>query len=174
MTKFKPTDKVKYGDEELIVKVSRKDFSTQRIFYRFEDKGNMEVEEKYLKKVALTAKEKKAEKAKAKKAKDVKLIQERILFLMPYKDLLQEGEPSIDLDNISDEARVSLLELTQDSFEEMVETFREKLDNPEQLEEVDDEEVDDEDNDDIPQLPPPEKENEAKGKMSRKSKKGKK
>jgi len=164
MTKFKPTDKVKYDGEVLTIKVSRKNFANKKIFYRFEGKGNMEVEEKDLKKVSLTAKEKKVEKEKKAKDKLLKLGQERVKILTPYKDTLSEMDDAIDLDNISEENLISLAKFSKASFGEMVESLLE--------EEAKLDQRDKELNEDIDETDKPL--DESKTKMSRKSKKDKK
>ncbi len=165
MTKFKPTDKVKYDGEVLTILVSRKNFANKKILYRFEGKGNMEIEEKYLKKVALTDKQKKAEKAKEKL---LQLGEERILDLMPHKDALKELDSKIDLDEITDEQIMEVGKFSKKTFAEMIENLLEaesKLD----LDEV--EEVEEE----VEEVPPPIDLDEVpEAKMTRKSKKGKK
>lgn len=151
MTRFKPTDKVKYGKEVLTIKVARKDFATKKIKYRFEGKGNLEVEEKDLKKVALTEKEKKVEKKAEAKKKLLVLAEERKIILMPYSEKLKELDPVIDLTDMSEEVFISLGEFSKKDFEELVGRLEEETKESTQ--------------------PQPEPET---AKMTRKSKKGKK
>ena len=173
MTKFKPTDKVKYDDEVLTIKVSRKNFANKKILYRFEGKGNLEVEEKYLKKVALTKKEKEAEKAKEAKKKLLKLGQERLEELKPHQEAFEELDSKIDLDEITDEQIMGLGTFSKKTFGEMIANLLEaesKLDLELDQRELELNEVEETEN-----VPPPiDLDEEPEVKMTRKSKKGKK
>ena len=128
MRKFNPGDKVKHGEEIKTIKVARKNFATQTIIYHFEE-GGPEVEEKDLKKVALTKAEKNVQKKAEAKAKLLKLAEERKVILMPFKEVLKERELPIDLANISEEKLLSLAELSEGSFSDMIEGLKERL-NP--------------------------------------------
>lgn len=167
MTRFKPTDKVKYDGEVLTIKVARKNFATKKILYRFEGKGNLEVEEKDLKKVALTKKEKEAEKKVETKKKLLKLAEERKTILIPYAEKLKEMDPVINLADMPEEAFISLGKLSKSDFEELVVKLEETLD--EELSEEMQEQREKDLNEDAKENEKPEE-----IKMTRKSKKDKK